>query len=239
MKSSYYHRGLGALDPRTKLLLLIATNVVALTHGTTTMLLVVAVVSMICVASIGAYRYLGGYLVVMFACFVGLQSWDWWPHTITRTIYTGSYFVIRYSVIVNMLVFLFRSTSSSHFVAAAKAAHLPTHTVLSLSVVFRFFPTVAADFRAIREAMMLRGVLQGPLTALIHPVRTTTYVMVPLMTSTLKAGDELTAAALTRGIGGTTQPTSLLQLKATAIDYAIIVLSLTIVIIFVLEKIYM
>lgn len=228
--------GLGRLDPRTKILLLLATNIVALTRGQSWMLLCTAVVSIVCLISIRAWHYLAVYAVLITMCAAGMWAGIMWPHTGTKITYSLGYFIIRYSILVNMLVFLFRSTTSSEFIAAAKSAHLPPNMVLSMSVVFRFFPTIGADIRAIRDAMRLRGVLGSPATVLRHPLRTTTYVMVPLMTSMLKAGDELTASALTRGIGGEQTPTSLIVLKARWFDVAVIIFSIALVAAMFLER---
>ena len=84
----------------------------------------------------------------------------------------------------------------SEFVAAMERMHVPQKIVIPVSVVFRFFPTVREEYAAIRDAMKMRGI-----TTLRSPMKMLEYRIVPLMMSVAKIGEELSAAALTRGLG--------------------------------------
>ena len=70
--------------------------------------------------------------------------------------------------------------------------HIPQKIVIPMSVVFRFFfPTVKAEYAAIRDAMKMRGI-----TTLRSPMKMLEYRVVPLMMSIAKIGErELSAAA--------------------------------------------
>lgn len=94
-------------------------------------------------------------------------------------------------------------TKVSEFVAAMERLHLTQKIVIPFAVIFRFFPTVAEEYRSIRDAMRLRGVgwRSGPLAML-------EYRLVPLIVSVVKIGDDLSAASVTRGLGGSVRRTN-------------------------------
>ena len=53
------------------------------------------------------------------------------------------------------------TTTVSEFVAAMERLHLPQQITIPMSVMFRFFPTVAEEWSAIGDAMRIRGVRFG------------------------------------------------------------------------------
>ena len=75
--------------------------------------------------------------------------------------------------------------------------------IIPFAVIFRFFPTVAEEYRSIRDAMQLRGVSWKN-----GPVAMVEYRLVPLIASMVKIGDELSAASVTRGLGGSAKRTN-------------------------------
>lgn len=93
--------------------------------------------------------------------------------------------------------YLVSTTTVSEFMAAMERLGLPQKLTIPLSVMFRFFPTVGEEYSAIGDAMRMRGIHFGG----GKPGKMLEYRMVPLMISCVKIGDELSAAALTRGLG--------------------------------------
>ena len=91
--------------------------------------------------------------------------------------------------------YLIESTTVSEFVAAMERVHIPQKIVIPLSVVFRFFPTIREEYAAIGDAMKMRGI-----STLRSPIKMLEYRVVPLMISIANIGEELSAAALTRGL---------------------------------------
>lgn len=104
-------------------------------------------------------------------------------------------------------------TKVSEFVAAMERMHLTQKIVIPFAVIFRFFPTVAEEYRSIRDAMRLRGVgwRSGPLAML-------EYRLVPLIVSVVKIGDDLSAASMTRGLGGSAERTNACRIGFGAAD---------------------
>ena len=96
--------------------------------------------------------------------------------------------------------FLIRTTKVSAFLAAFSRLHLPKGFTIALSVTLRYFPTMAEEWNYIKDAMALRGIAVSFTGFLRHPVKIMEYVYVPMLVSAAKISDEITQAAITRGI---------------------------------------
>ena len=116
--------------------------------------------------------------------------------------------LLRFTPGVVMGYFVVTTTTVSEFVAAMERLHLPRQITIPLSVMFRFFPTVAEEWSAIGDAMRMRGVRLGggKAGAILE------YRLVPMMICSVKIGEELSAAALTRGLGGPVKRTNICRI---------------------------
>ena len=104
--------------------------------------------------------------------------------------------------------YLISSTSVSEFIGAMERMHITEKIVIPMSVIFRFFPTISEEYQAIRDAMKMRNIHFGGK----NPFLMIEYRLVPLMVSVVKIGDELSAAALTRGLGAPVRRTNVCQI---------------------------
>ena len=93
-------------------------------------------------------------------------------------------------------------TEVSEFVAVMWKLRLPQTAIIPLSVVFRYFPTIKEEWTSIRAAMKMRG---------IHV--SLEHIMVPLLMSAVNVSEELSAAALCRGLDSPEPHTSLIQVR--------------------------
>ena len=66
--------------------------------------------------------------------------------------------LLRFTPGIVMGYFVVTTTTVSEFVAAMERIHLPKQITIPMSVMFRFFPTVAEEWSAIGDAMRMRGV---------------------------------------------------------------------------------
>ena len=101
-------------------------------------------------------------------------------------------------------------TEVSEFVAVMWKMRLPQTAIIPLSVVFRYFPTLKEEWASIRAAMKMRG---------IHI--SLEHIMVPLLMSAVNVSEELSAAALCRGLDNPGTHTSLVQVKFSYYDIAV------------------
>jgi energy-coupling factor transport system permease protein len=121
---------------------------------------------------------------------------------------------------VMMGYFLVSTTTVSDFMAAMRKMRVTEKITVPLSVMFRFFPTVREEYAAIGDAMRMRGVsLAGG-----KPVKMLEYRFVPMMMCSLKIGEELSAAALTRGFGAPVRRTNVCKIGFHAQDIVLMAL---------------
>ena len=107
-----------------------------------------------------------------------------------------------------MGAYLVNTTTVSEFMAAMERMHLPQKLSIPLSVIFRFFPTIGEEYGTIGDAMRMRGIRfgGGKLSKMLE------YRIVPLIVSCVKIGDDLSAAALTRGLGAPIRRTNICRI---------------------------
>ena len=105
--------------------------------------------------------------------------------------------------------YAFSTTTVGELTAALRRMHLPESIIIPCAVVVRFFPTVGEDYRHIRAAMALR----------LHPLQSLEYILMPLLMNSNNVAQDLSAAALTKGIGLPGQHTCMTELRLTAWDF--------------------
>jgi energy-coupling factor transport system permease protein len=116
--------------------------------------------------------------------------------------------LVRFMPGVMMGYFLVTTTTVSDFMAAMRKMRVTEKIAIPLSVMFRFFPTVREEYADIGDAMRMRGVsLTGS-----KPVKMLEYRLVPMMMCSIKIGEELSAAALTRGLGAPVRRTNICKI---------------------------
>ena len=112
------------------------------------------------------------------------------------------------------------TTRVGEMAAALQRMHVPRGGVVAASVALRFFPTMGAEFRAVVEVCRVRGVAVTPASVVAHPLRTVEYLMVPVMSRLAIVVDELSNAAVVRGIDSDAPRTSYYELRIGAADIA-------------------
>ncbi len=114
--------------------------------------------------------------------------------------------------------YAFSTTTAGEFVCALRRMRVPESIVIPCVVVIRFFPTVAEDYRQIRNAMALRGIAVGKYALVRHPAQSLEYILIPLLMNATNVAQDLTAAALTKGIGLPGRHTSMVEIKLRMVD---------------------
>lgn len=207
-KTESSRRGI-LLDPRTKLLLLVTITTLMLSTSNVGMMNVVKpILSLVPFAFLlgeRQWKTAGKYLVLYTLCFllerVALNLLGGLPAFLLLAVCS---IMTRFAPGIMMGAFLISSTSVSEFIAAMERMHVTEKIVIPMSVIFRFFPTIGEEYRAINDAMRMRGIRFGGK----NPFLMIEYRLVPLMVSVVKIGDELSAAALTRGLGAPVKRTN-------------------------------
>lgn len=115
--------------------------------------------------------------------------------------------------------YAFSTTSPQEFISALRKTHIPEQIIIPIVVVIRYFPTLKEDYRQIRYAMALRGIAIGNMSFIRHPVEMLEYILIPLLMSSNTVAQDLSVAALTKGIGTKTKHTCMTTIRMSAVDY--------------------
>ena len=106
----------------------------------------------------------------------------------------------------------------SEITMALEHMRLPRGVILSIAVMFRYFPAIKDDFFIIIDSMKLKGLYTSKCAAILHPIRTMEFVLVPMLFKSLKTAEELSCAALVKGIENTGKKTSYFDVKLRPVD---------------------
>lgn len=121
-------------------------------------------------------------------------------HGLHMVVFSEFYVLMFYNLMpVFLVAWDLITTPPGQLSAALSEIHAPTPVILGLLVVFRFFPTMKAELKGVRQSMKNRR-LTGPVQILRHPVITCEYVLVPLLLRCLLIADQLSVSAIARGI---------------------------------------
>ena len=209
------------MDPRTKLYLLLLANLMLFFHvGTGAEAVAVSLFLLLFFLS-GRIRS-GIRLAVLY---FGLLAIDLWavPHAGKGILMN---FLSLISVGVRMMLpciitgaYAFTTTTVGELTCALRRMHVPESVIIPCAVVVRFFPTVKEDYRQIRAAMALRGIAEGKAALLRHPAESLEYILMPLLMNGNNVAQDLSVAALTKGIGLPGTHTCMVELKLTVWDF--------------------
>lgn len=209
------------MDPRAKLYLLLLANLMLFFHvGTGAEAVAVSLFLLLFFLS-GRIRS-GIRLAVLY---FGLLAIDLWavPHAGKGILMN---FLSLISVGVRMMLpciitgaYAFTTTTVGELTCALRRMHVPESVIIPCAVVVRFFPTVKEDYRQIRAAMALRGIAEGKAALLRHPAESLEYILMPLLMNGNNVAQDLSVAALTKGIGLPGTHTCMVELKLTVWDF--------------------
>lgn len=215
-----------SLDPRTKIFLTLTISTILVGRGTTGLMRfispVLACIPFVLLIISRKYKPALKYLLVYSILFVA-------EIFLVPTLSGMASFLIiaMIGIFSHMLpgflmgYYFLSSTSISEFVSAMERMKVSQKIIIPISVVFRLFPTIWEEYTSIRDAMKMRNIF-----SLKKPLQVVEYTMIPLMMSVVKIGEELSASALTRGLGGTAKRTNICKIGFGAFDTILIIVAI-------------
>ena len=229
------------LDPRTKLFMVFVVSLIVMMSATTPFLwairlsiTLIPIILMILEKKYSsALKFLLAYasaLVLMFY-FLSEQS----EGLIASLLIGYCGIVVQFMPAIITAWYVVRTTKIGEFMSCMQKMHVPDGIAVSLAVVMRFFPTIKEEYSSINDAMRMRGVMLGGGNVL----RMFEFRMIPLLFSCVNIGEELSAAAITRGLGGDVKRSSVIELKLGVADYLIMTFLAVATVIFVVFKYFL
>jgi energy-coupling factor transport system permease protein len=108
---------------------------------------------------------------------------------------------------------MIKTTKTGEFMAAFYKIHMPDRFVIPFAVMMRYLPVVKEDWHYIKDAMRMRGISPSIKNICLRPMVVAECLYVPLMMAASNTADELSIAAITRGIENPNPRTSLTEIK--------------------------
>lgn len=225
------------LDPRTKLFLLITISTLILGGGSDGYMkgirLFLSLVPFVLLMTERKWKTAVKYFIFYCLCF-GLEHICvmYLSGTVSFLAMAVSSIMTKFAPGIMMAAYFLSTTSVSEFIAAMQRMHVSDKIIIPLSVIFRFFPTIGEEYHAISDAMRMRQIRFGGK----KPFAMLEYRIVPLMISIVKIGDELSAAALTRGLGCPEKRTNICRIGIKSIDVVVMLLCVGCFAVFLMER---
>jgi energy-coupling factor transport system permease protein len=208
-------------DPRAKFIILAMINIMVFTKHE-------SYIDWICVGLILALFLCMGmaFQAMLGLLFYGFLTGALHLCTLFSGIFSafGSFTIIHIQKIFPVFLFasgFIKTTKISHLMCAMQKLHLPKYIVIPFSVAMRFFPAARDDFSRIKDAMRLRGVAFSLSNILRHPFTVFEYALLPMMLRCANIAEELSAAAVARGIETNRPRTSIWELRFSWLDFFI------------------
>lgn len=229
------------LDPRTKLFMVFIVSLIVMMSATTPLLWAIRLsVTLIPIILLilekkysSALRFLLAYSAALVLMFYFLSEKSEGLIASLLIGYCG--IVVQFMPAIITAWYVVRTTKIGEFMSCMQKMHVPDGIAVSLAVVMRFFPTIKEEYSSINDAMRMRGVMLGGGNVL----RMFEFRMIPLLFSCVNIGEELSAAAITRGLGGETKRSSIIELKLGLADYLLMAFLTASTVIFVVYKYFL
>lgn len=201
------------MDPRAKLYLLLLANLMLFFHVSLAAEAIMAALFLLLFFLSGCYAA-GLRLTAIYGVLLALAENSPFLNV-----------VALFSIGIRMMLpciitgaYAFSTTTAGELVCALRSMHVPECVIIPCAVVIRFFPTVGEDYRQIRAAMALRGIAEGKAALLLHPAQSLEYILMPLLINGNNVAQDLSVAALTKGIDLPGRHTSMIELCPKAAD---------------------
>ena len=130
--------------------------------------------------------------------------------------------------VVMCIVLLYKNTRVSEMTASFTRMGIPRKVTVPVAVAIRYIPSLKEELLHIRDATRMRSVTRGIRNPFVRLVKKLECYLVPFFVSSLKSSDELSAAAVTRGIENPVRPTCRSYRPMGFKDYAVIFIALSI-----------
>lgn len=196
-------------DLRTKIIILIVVNILLFISKTVLFEWVLTISSLI-VAALNGQRK-SALRFFLFFCLMMLIEYILMPHLSGFLASLILFIAVAVRKVLPCLIigkWILTSTEVSEFVATMWKLHLSQDVIIPISVVFRYFPTLKEEWQSLRMAMKMRGIGLSM-----------EHIVVPLLMSAVTISEELSAAALCRGLDKPGGHTCLRQIRFAMPDY--------------------
>ena len=233
------HKGL-YLDPRTKVLvMLVLATLIFFVHENLILNSILVFIPICLLLSDHRYRpaFIYGFLFVIAIIVKVFGGKIEFPYIVSMILGLIVELIFRFFPVFMFGYYIIKSTKPNEFISAMNLWNVPQAFIIPIAVVFRFVPTMGEENKSIGNAMKMKEIRFGTKKFWKNPTMILEYRVIPLMMSVAKIVDELSSAAVSRGLGGPKKWTCLVELKFGIYDIGMAILIIALVIWTIAEKI--
>ena len=205
------------MDPRFGILLLILANFIAFTQNCIWLEIgwigVLALLILMSGRFRSAVKWMIGFAAILLLQWIVLPAS---PKLIATSFSIFANYSRRMFPCLMVGGLLIHTVSLREFIQGLRMLHVPQKLIIPISVTLRYFPAIKEETGYIRDAMRLRN---------IRGLQKAEALIVPLMVSATATAEELSAAAVTRGIEDPAKKTSLVELHSCVWDWGFVILA--------------
>ena len=213
------------LDPRTKIIILVLISFMVFNEVPLYISGILVLVPFICLFFSNRIKLALSYILIYIAAkYVQVYLLPTATGIIAILLVMFSYTATRMLPIMIIGYYTITTTKVSEFITSMEKSNIPKEISIPLSVIFRYIPSVYEEIKSITNAMKMRGFGLN-VKSLKNPLKLIEFYMIPILVSTIKTADELSAASLTRGLSNPKGRTHLIEVKLNIIDYSLLAIS--------------
>ena len=218
-KNTLLHR----LDPRSKLFMILAYTILAFTFKSLILMIILFLLTipLMLIANLST-QFIKGlkglYFIIFFILIINTLSGSFNNSLIT---------IIRLMVLMIIFSIYFQTTLPEDITQSLILLHVPYSTAFSLSLSFRFVPTMAQETEIVMNAQKSRGhrIQEG---GMIQQIRNLFPLLIPLLMNSIRRAYHVAEALETRAFGVKKVPNFYYPLRFKFIDIFFIVLNIII-----------
>jgi len=219
--NQYVPRKKFKLDPRTKFLLIVIIATLQLMDINIYFTVAVGFIPFVLFLCnrqfLGSIKY---FVLFLLAAFIHVHQVEMQVNMVLNMIIVllGA-LILRLSPAFACADYIIKSTGVSEMISAFSKMKVNRKILIPLSVMFRFLPTISQEKHAIHDAAAMRGIIITRKKFWENPLQAIEYRIVPLMISIANIGEDLSAAALSRGLDNPVKHTIYTDVKFTRRDF--------------------
>lgn len=221
------------ISPITKIVIFIMSSIIMIRSGSMLAEYIVGTISALFLLNAKAWKLFYTFSLVFFGTLLLEQL-----AKITNTAQVFAVIFVICNVIriflptMAMYYVLAEKTTGSEYLAVFKKLRIPDAFAVSFVVMLRFIPTLIEHLQNIRKALVFRNIRIGPIYFIRHPVVSIERLVVPMLISSGKVMEELSAAAMTRGLDVGRKRTAIVRFKLGFVDILLLIAAISTIVFF-------
>ncbi|AJD29497.1 MULTISPECIES: energy-coupling factor transporter transmembrane component T [Clostridium] len=200
------------MDPRTEIMLIFIANIVAFANSSvyveTLIIVAISVLLLLCGCKKSSIKWIVFYGILLFIQYYLIQVMPTFLAVMFSVLAIYARKLLPCMMIGELII---RTIPVRLIILSLQKWKVPQKIIIPLSITIRYFPAIKEEVTHIKEAMKMRKI-----KGIIRKIE---CMYVPMLISAANTAEELSAAAITRGIENPAPKTSVVDIRFHIQDY--------------------